>query len=334
MRPTRFGLKAIVFYLSLVCAFYAAPYLNLFFMLLAFASVLAVLNVYWTWRNLSGVRGCMAEVAPFPAGCSPSAHLLVSSSSKPRHQLHAAISIEGQETRIIDHFDLEGGQSQRVEVQLPALARGIHPIDGLRIGTIYPLGTIVAWRKLKVPQDLVVYPEPADLALYRDRNGVAGLGAIGGGLSDEMGPAGLREFRDGDELRNVHWKATARRRELVVKELEADTCPGIEVRLDLRATDEELEQSLSLITALALECRSSKQLLTLHTQDHTGTYGKSHRAFADLFRYLAEVHCLPKGASAPPVVSPSVLCLPSPMASRTRRSDSASHSQSTPEVEA
>jgi len=42
VRPTRFGLKGTLFVGLLWCSFYAAPYLNLFFLLLSFLGVLAV----------------------------------------------------------------------------------------------------------------------------------------------------------------------------------------------------------------------------------------------------------------------------------------------------
>ncbi|MEE2887921.1 MAG: DUF58 domain-containing protein [Planctomycetota bacterium] len=312
MRPTRFGSKAVVFYATLVGAFYAVPYLNLFFLLLAFASVLGLLNLYWTWRNIRGVRGSMSEIAPYSADSRPTAQLCLSSTSTLRchHHLHAAICIDGKETRLAEHFNLDGNQIQHIQVQLPALPRGIHPVEGLRVGTIYPFGTLVTWRELAAPGHLIVYPKPADLRQCLKTNRVAGLSAFGGVLSEDQGPAGLREYREGDELRSVHWKATARRQELVAKELESDSNPGVEVRLDLRAETEDLEQALSLITALALECRTNKALLTLHTQNHSATYGRDHRPFDQLFLYLAGTGRLPEDSDAPPVVSPSALCRP------------------------
>jgi uncharacterized protein (DUF58 family) len=125
-----------------------------------------------------------------------------------------------------------------------------------------------------------------------------------------MGPAGLREYKPGDELRHVHWKASARRRELVVKEYEGDSQPGLEVLLDLRCGLEQLEASLSLITALALTAQENKDVITLATQDHHSTYGKGHRSFNDLWTYLASAQPLPPSAPPPPTASPAVLRLP------------------------
>jgi len=44
---------------------------------------------------------------------------------------------------------------------------------------------------------------------------------------------GVREYRPGDDLRRVHWPATARRGTLMVKEVEVDLAPYFSVFIDL-----------------------------------------------------------------------------------------------------
>jgi uncharacterized protein (DUF58 family) len=164
---------------------------------------------------------------------------------------------------------------------------------------------------LSAPKQLVVYPTPTDLSHFRDRHELlSAMGQQGGHCAVEMGPAGLREYKPGDELRHVHWKASARRRELVVKEYEGDSQPGLEVLLDLRCSQEQLEASLSLITALALVSQDNKDVITLTTQEHRGTYGSGHRAINELWTYLAKAQPLPPNAPPPPSTSPAVVRLP------------------------
>jgi uncharacterized protein (DUF58 family) len=129
-------------------------------------------------------------------------------------------------------------------------------------------------------------------------------------------PSGLREFRDGDELRAVHWRATARRGALVVKEWEGDAARGLEVVLDRRCAAAELEDALSLISALALVARDDKESLTVHTQGTSSTHGGDHAPWDALFRLLATVQAVPDGGPAPPAASPAVLRLP--LAGRAR----------------
>ena len=57
VRLTRLGWKGLIFYAVIQLAFFASAYSNLFFLLVAFLTLLGLLRVYWTARNLRGVRG-------------------------------------------------------------------------------------------------------------------------------------------------------------------------------------------------------------------------------------------------------------------------------------
>lgn len=309
MRITRLGAKAFVFYTMLISAFYAAPYLNLFFLLLAFCTVMPLMNLWWAYRNLAGVRGFVESDAPMPAGTSVAGHVRLQCARRIRYHLGVDLRIADKIHRVLPDCELHPGETQRFDLTMPSLERGLHPIAIARVTTLFPFGLLELSRRLETRGALVVYPAPADLARYRDRNNSDGQG-LGGKHAEELGPAGLREFRDGDELRLVHWKASARRTELVVREFEGDASPGMEVLLDLRTSGDRLEEALSLVTALALESQTRKEVFTLHTQDHRGTYGEGHGAIEGLLTYLASAEGLPADGPPPPSVSPQVLRLP------------------------
>jgi len=61
---------------------------------------------------------------------------------------------------------------------------------------------------------------------------------------------GVRDYQPGDSLRHVHWKTTARRARLVVKEYELDTKAPLLISLDNRR-DEDNAASLRLLDAQA-----------------------------------------------------------------------------------
>jgi uncharacterized protein (DUF58 family) len=81
---------------------------------------------------------------------------------------------------------------------------------------------------------LLVYPRLARLSsLFSER----GLRAHGGGRMLLRRPAGfelhsVREYQDGESLRRVHWPSTARRQQLMVKELEDAPRDEVVVVLD------------------------------------------------------------------------------------------------------
>lgn len=315
IRPTRLGAKALVFYAMVVFSFFVAPYLNLFFLLLAFASVVAVLSGIWCWRNLAGVQGTMLECPPLVAHAAQPGRVKLYPGRRPRHALSIKIELAGKAHHIAQNLELAGGdpsEAREVEVMMPSLSRGAYYIQSLRLSSPYPFGLFFADQNLLAPERVFVYPAPADLAAYRDRNGTAGLGNLSGEHDQDLGIAGLREYRHGDELRAVHWKASARRNELVIREFEGDSTPGVEVLLDLCSNPEDFEEAVSLCTALALECEANKELFTLKSQDHSATYGKGHTPMDEVLRYLAQVRVLPLGSAAAPAVSPGVLRLPLP----------------------
>lgn len=94
--------------------------------------------------------------------------------------------------------------------------RGDHPVDGLKITTAFPFGILKTIRHFVSAQHLMVFPgvEPAapswPVAWERgSKRGREGEEAIG-----------LKDYEKGDSLRSVDWKASARTRNLVVRQFE------------------------------------------------------------------------------------------------------------------
>jgi hypothetical protein len=123
-------------------------------------------------------------------------------------------------------------------------------------------------------------------------------------------PTGLREYRPGDPLRLIHWKASARKMEFVVKEMDGDAQDGVEVVFDRRCNSNAFERSLSILSALALLTSKNDMPLTIHSQGLCSTYGTVHKPLRDCLVWLAKVQRLETGSAPPLPTSPSVLRLP------------------------
>jgi len=311
VRPTALGVKAALFYLLLVAAFFAAPYANLFFLLLVFLTVLGLAGLFATRRNLAGVTGEIEPIEPAPAGTVAPFHARLDGGERARFALTVAIDLDGREPASLTVPALRG--EVRATGSLPALPRGVYRLRRARVASGWPLGLLVARHPLPAPVELIVYPAPTELATTRGGGGGVGelydaLGAADGFLQ----PSNLREYRPGDELRLGHWKASARRHELVIKEWEGGTGSGHEVVLERRVEPAALEEALGTVSALARAAREQKELLTVHSQGLSATFGADHRPWTDLLRFLAEAEPLPPGAEPPPAVSPAILRLPRP----------------------
>lgn len=308
LRPTGLGVRTALFYLLLVAAFFAAPYANLFFLLLLFLSILGAADLLAARANLAGASGHVGEIDPMPAGAGGAAAAVIATSRR-RWAVAVEVELEGPGTLRAALGQAEG--EEKLALPVPPLARGVYPVRAARISSTWPLGLWKAGRAIPAPAEVVVYPAP--LALATSRGGGGGVGELYDKLGASHGflqPSELREYRPGDELRLVHWKASARRGTLVIKEWEGGTGAGHEVVLDLRATGEELEEGLAAVSALAHAARDQKEILTVHSQGLSATFGNSHRPWRELFRFLAAAKPLPMGGPPPPAVSPAVLRLP------------------------
>jgi uncharacterized protein (DUF58 family) len=306
VRPTALGIKAALFYIVLLGAFFAAPYANLFFLLLAFLTIQALTSYVSCRRNLTGVRAAVDELEPVPADTGAPVTVTIHGGKRTRLALGIRLELEGQAPVVLAGGVVSG--ETRVTGRVPPLPRGVYPVRRASLTTTWPLGLYRLSNPVRAPAELVVYPAPAQLT----SEGNAGIGDLYSALGGEgfLQPSALREYRPGDELRLVAWKASARRGSFVIKEWEGGSGAGHEAVLDRRTDPESLEQALSLLSALALAAKEQKDLLTLHSQDLSATFGRQRRPWRELLTFLAQAEVLPADAPAPPAVSPAVLRLP------------------------
>ena len=94
MRPTALGVKAALFYVLLLAAFFAAPYANLFFLLLAFLTIQALTSYVSCRRNLSGVHAIVDELEPVPADSGAPVAVTVHGGKRTRFALGIRLELE------------------------------------------------------------------------------------------------------------------------------------------------------------------------------------------------------------------------------------------------
>ncbi|MEM1450178.1 MAG: DUF58 domain-containing protein [Planctomycetota bacterium] len=311
MRLTHFGVKALLFYAAIVGAYYAAPYVNLFFLLLAFLSIQWCLTTLWTWKNVRRISAEIGDPPPVAAGTAARVEGTVHAEQRTRFDIEVSLRLESGE-RAIGRVPVLR-ESASVAIDVPPLPRGVHRVEATTLGSTYPLGLLRRTRSVRGPAEIVVHPRPAAIAESASRTAedlvreLMGSSMHGAG---DLQPSGLREHRDGDALRSVHWRASARRGRLVVREWEGGLEQGLEVVLDRRCEAAELEEALSELAAIVVVARESKEVLGLRTQGTSATFGDGHEPWSAALRLLAEAQPLPEDAPAPPAASPSVLRLP------------------------
>jgi uncharacterized protein (DUF58 family) len=117
-------------------------------------------------------------------------------------------------------LDLLPGRRLRLATQLVPTRRGDRQAQHVTVRSHGPLGLAARQRSLPVPGTLRVLPAfgsrkhlPAKLARLRELDGRTALRVRGQGTEFDS----LRDYVDGDDVRSIDWRATARRRQVVVR---------------------------------------------------------------------------------------------------------------------
>jgi uncharacterized protein (DUF58 family) len=156
---------------------------------------------------------------------------------------------------------LPAGRTQETAYRHVIARRGRHRLSGFRLSTKFPFGLIQKSRDVVDPLDLLIYPTLVKVPenLLRGFPARHGVGRVQS-RARAGDFFGLRDFRPGDEPRDIHWRTTARRGIPFVRESEDDE--GLEATILLDNCDpgtqgdgpgpEAFERAVSLAASLAL----------------------------------------------------------------------------------
>jgi len=151
---------------------------------------------------------------------------------------------------------LATGQKRRHSVEVVFPNRGWQELGPWRLEVLLPLGFFLKSKTLVTGRQVLVYPRllPASVASVRRGGGRRSPDAL-----ESRGREGdvtqLRDFHEGDELRAIHWKQTARQQHLVVVERQRTTEQPVFYVVDPRLEDptdpRQLERFEYLVSEVA-----------------------------------------------------------------------------------
>ncbi len=118
---------------------------------------------------------------------------------------------------VLDRVESRG--VREVDYKVHSDLRGRYPIGPLSVRITDPFGMVELTRSFTITDTLVVVPEVVPLPHVRLSGEWSGGGdsrtrSVAAAGDDDVAP---REYRQGDDLRRVHWRSTARRGELMVR---------------------------------------------------------------------------------------------------------------------
>lgn len=153
---------------------------------------------------------------------------------------------------------LNADSTARAAIEVVPRCRGVHRLDGVSIATSFPFGLFVKERDCVLQATVVVWPR-TDRRVRTVRaigsRGRPRLHAAGMAAAAERGDyRGLREYRHGDDARDIHWRSTARRGEPIVREYDRDATSEYWIVLDAIApTSAAGEAAVEVAAALVVQ---------------------------------------------------------------------------------
>jgi uncharacterized protein (DUF58 family) len=118
--------------------------------------------------------------------------------------------------RVLEHVESQGSRS--TTYPLEAVQRGRYDVGPLSVTAIDPFGLVRLTRAFTSRQSVLVVPRvlALDGSVDADRRGRGdrASSALSAGGDDDIIP---REYRPGDDLRRIHWRASAHTDELLVR---------------------------------------------------------------------------------------------------------------------
>jgi uncharacterized protein (DUF58 family) len=205
---------------------------------------ISILTMLLAYRNLAGltVNGILAQ----PAFLGETAYFdVLLKNPDQRHRF--ALRVRGADS--VDCADLEPENTRRLRVGQPTTKRGWMEMQPFRIENRFPLGLFRAWSLLIPRARCLVYPRPASNPPPLPRTGRGDHGAAKKGEGDHF--HGLREYREGDPLRRIAWRTSARQQKLYSREMEVPSEESCELNWYVMG-ERDPEARLSVMAAWIL----------------------------------------------------------------------------------
>ena len=155
---------------------------------------------------------------------------------------------------------------------LVGLARGRYTVGPLLVRAMDPFGLARVDRRFTSTSPVIVTPQVVPLA---DLSNAPGSGQSGESTPMRIGLVGqddvmVREYRDGDDVRRIHWRSTARRGEIMVRREEQSWDPSVTLLLDSRiqahagtGPEASFEWAVSAVASIALHLQESDFTVTI-----------------------------------------------------------------------
>lgn len=260
----------VITVLTSLCGWLVAPQV---YLLSAASFCVLVVGVVYPWLAIRAIE-CRLSF--------PNAYVREGESALPTLTVQNKWPIPIWGLAIQDRFYLAEASEQAVMVSLAhvplwsrtnfqwsftPLRRGVYPRSATYVTCAFPFGLWVARKQVVVEGKLLVRPCYVDVSeLQRMTRATESSGELVNafrGASSDCG--GIRVYQPGDGIRDVHWKATARANELMVKERPSSSANQLRVVLSVEGSTNRIcsaQRDICFDTAVRIVagfCQASSQ---------------------------------------------------------------------------
>lgn len=164
---------------------------------------------------------------------------------------------------------LERGGTLKEEMRIRFVARGEHHLDVFRVHALVPFGLAVGPSETSSGVRFLVVPRIADvrsLSIPRGRCYQKGGVALASTIGESRELIGIRPYRPGDPIRDIHAMGWARLGEPVVREYSQEYFSRIGVVLDTdgsQVREEQFEAAISLVAGVVAFLSRGETLVDL-----------------------------------------------------------------------
>ncbi len=199
---------------------------------------------------------------------------------------------------------IPAGATREVTYRFPAVRRGVHTLGPAVLDVDDPFSLATTRRSDDDRRSVVVLPRTWPLDPLEGTPGgtpTEGSAPVVGRAAAEDEFAALRAYEPGDDVRQVHWRSSARLGRLVVQQYEQPWQRRTTVLLDLRRAahdDDTLERAVSAAASVVEHAAAHGELIRLVTTDGTDSGVVGAEAEEHLLDELAAVRASGGGSLA------------------------------------
>jgi uncharacterized protein (DUF58 family) len=217
-----------------------------------------MLPTYGLWFDLAA--------RPVEAGAPAKAETTFTARSAEVKATLARVESETVTARLWLRDRLDPGATTRLEWTLQPPQRGRLRVELEGMGSLFPFGFLQKQLSVRLTEEVIVWPAPVE---YRRFGSAAARRVTGGERATKPGAGNdllaLGRYRAGDSHRLIHWKASARTRQLLVRQFAAETAEGFSLWLQTEGWEraEQFELLLSFAASLAEDMFRAEKLASV-----------------------------------------------------------------------